>query len=108
EQAMSSSRRGPDISAAQVAGSALAAVSAAVVAAFLGVGGTLIGAALGSLVASIGGAVYSHSFQRAGSKIGETKVLAVVTSRRPSANDPGPAAVPGLEDDSEQPPHAET
>jgi hypothetical protein len=96
---MSSSRRGPDISAAQVAGSALAAVSAAVVASFLGVGGTLVGAALGSVVASIGGAVYSHSFQRAGYRLGETKVLTVVTNRRAGEPDPGPADVPVIEEE---------
>jgi hypothetical protein len=105
---MSSSRRGPDISAAQVAGSALAAVSAAVVASFLGIGGTLSGAALGSIVASIGGAWYSHSFQRAGSKLGETKVLTVVTSRRGVMADPGPADLPVIEADAEHPPYAET
>jgi hypothetical protein len=105
---MSSSRRGPDISAAQVAGSALAAVSAAVVASFLGLGGTLVGAALGSVVASIGGALYSHSFRQAGYKLGETKVLAVVTTRRADAADPGPADVPVIEDDAEHPPYAET
>lgn len=106
---MSSSRRGPDISAAQVAGSALAAVSAAVVASFLGVGGTVIGAALGSIVASIGGAVYSHSFKQAGTKLGETKVVAVVTSRRTAQGaGPGPADVPVIEDDPEHPPYAES
>ena len=89
------SRRGPDISAAQVAGSALAAVSAAVIASFLGVGGTIIGAALGSLVASVGGAVYSHSFQRAGYKLGETKVLTVVTRARLGPDEPGEPAEPG-------------
>jgi hypothetical protein len=100
---MSSPRRGPDISAAQVAGSALAAVSAAVVASLLGVGGTVIGAALGSVVASVGGAVYSHSFRRAGTKLGETKVLTVVTSRRSAGFEPRPSDVPVIE--GEQPDH---
>src|SRR6476620_6007159 len=108
DSAMSSPRRGPDISAAQVAGGALAAVSAAVVASFLGIGGTLVGAALGSIVASIGGALYSHSFQRAGYRLGETKVLAVVTSRRKDEPDPGPADVPVIEADADHPPYAET
>jgi hypothetical protein len=96
---MSSPRRGPDISAAQVAGSALAAVSAAVVASVLGVGGTVTGAALGSVVASIGGAVYSHSFRRAGSKLVETKVMTVVTSRHSAGGEgPGPSDVPIIQD----------
>ncbi len=63
-------------------------MSAAVVASFLGVGGTVIGAALGSIVASVGGAVYSHSFKRAGDRLGETKVLTVVTRPRPGAAEP--------------------
>jgi hypothetical protein len=92
---MSASPHRPNISAAQVAGSALAAVSAAVVASFLGVGGTIIGAALGSIVASIGGAVYSHSFQRAGYKLGETRVLTVVTRARLGPDEPGGASEPG-------------
>lgn len=94
------SGKGPDISAAQVAGSALAAVSAAVVASFLGVGGTVIGAALGSIVASVGGAFYSHSFRRAGDALGETKVLTVVTRPRlghAGPHHPGPADVPIIE-----------
>ena len=106
---MTSPRRGPDISAAQVAGSALAAVSAAVVASFLGVGGTIVGAALGSIVASIGGAVYSHSFQRAGYRLGEAKVLTVVTSRRSADVEPGPSDVPVIERaDEEHPAYAES
>lgn len=46
------------------AGSALGAVSAAVLLSTVGAAGTLIGAALGSLVITIGGAIYSHSLER--------------------------------------------
>lgn len=42
------------------AGAALGAVSSAVLLSTLGVAGTLIGAALGSLTITVGGAVYSH------------------------------------------------
>lgn len=52
------------ISTAQVAGSALAAVSAAFFASWLGVAGTLIGAALGSVVGTVGSASYTYSLQR--------------------------------------------
>lgn len=45
------------------AGSALGAVSAAVVLSTLGAAGTLIGAALGSLVITVGGAIYAHSLE---------------------------------------------
>ena len=93
-----SPHKGPDISAAQVAGSALAAVSAAVVASFLGVGGTVIGAALGSIVASVGGALYSHSFKRAGDRLVETRVLTVVTRPRAGHARPGPGDVPVIDE----------
>lgn len=52
------------ISATQVAGSALAAVSAAVSGSWLGVNGTLIGAAVASIVGTIGSAMYTYSLQR--------------------------------------------
>jgi hypothetical protein len=97
------SRQGPEISAAQVAGSALAAVSAAVIASFLGVGGTIIGAALGSIVASVGGAVYSHSFKRAGDRLGETRVLTVVTRPHHARALPGPGDVPVIEEPGSDP-----
>jgi hypothetical protein len=52
------------LSPAQVAGSALAAVSAAFFASWLGVAGTLVGAALGSIVGTVGSATYTYSLQR--------------------------------------------
>jgi hypothetical protein len=85
EHKMSSRDQRPQISVAQVAGSALAAVSAAVVASFLGVGGT------------VGSAVYAHSFRRAGEKLGETRVLTVVARSRAGRGDPGPGDVPLIE-----------
>ena len=97
KQEMTSPDRRPQISLAQVAGSALAAVSAAVVASFLGVGGTVLGAAIGSMVATVGGAVYAHSFRRAGAKLGEARVLTVVTHGRTAHGEPDPAAVPHME-----------
>jgi hypothetical protein len=114
KQEMTSPDRRPQISLAQVAGSALAAVSAAVVASFLGVGGTVLGAALGSLIATLGGAVYAHSFRRAGEKLSETKVLTVVTRSRAGHGEPGPGDVPLIEPASSEaergptPPYAES
>lgn len=52
------------ITPAQVAGSALASVSGAFLASWLGVAGTLIGAALLSIVATIGSAAYTYSLRR--------------------------------------------
>lgn len=52
------------LSAAQVAASSLAALSAAVVCSFFGVAGTLIGTAAASVVATVGSALYSYSLRR--------------------------------------------
>lgn len=53
------------LSGTQTMGSALAAVTSAVVGSFLGVAGTLIGAALGSVVATIAGALYARTLDSA-------------------------------------------
>jgi hypothetical protein len=55
---------GLGLSAAQVAGSALAAVSGAFLASWLGVTGTLVGAAVGSVVGTVGSASYTYSLRR--------------------------------------------
>jgi hypothetical protein len=49
-----------EISWVQVCASALAAVSSAILLSTVGVAGTLIGAAVGSVIATVGSAVYSH------------------------------------------------
>jgi hypothetical protein len=52
------------LSPAQVAGSALAAISSAVVASTAGTAGTLIGAAVGSVIATVGAALYTWWLRR--------------------------------------------
>ena len=52
------------LSALQLAAGALAAVSAAVVASFFGVAGTVIGAAVASVISTVGAAVYTESMRR--------------------------------------------
>jgi hypothetical protein len=59
-----SGRRGLNLSAAQVIASVLATLSAAVAASFLGVAGTLVGAAVGSVVSTMGTEIYKHYLQR--------------------------------------------
>ena len=59
-----SGRRRLNLSAAQVIASVLATLSAAVAASFLGVAGTLLGAALGSVVSTMGTEIYKHYLQR--------------------------------------------
>lgn len=55
-----SERKGLEVNWAQTIGGALAAMSSAVLLSTFGVAGTIIGAAVGSVVLTIGGAVYSH------------------------------------------------
>gem|GEM_PF-5311446 len=69
------------LNAAQVGGSALAAVTAAVAASTLGMGGTLLGAAFGAVVTSIGGAIYIHSFERAGNRLRSPRVTTAGLAR---------------------------
>jgi hypothetical protein len=58
-------RRKPfDLSATQIAGTGLAATTATIAASFLGVAGTVIGAALASVLTAIGSAVYTQSLRR--------------------------------------------
>jgi hypothetical protein len=86
-----------DLSAAQVTGGALAAVTSAVAGSTLGVNGTVAGAAVGSVVATVGGELYTHSLRRT-----HQSVRGVVTrpsqgaaqtrdmSRDTAANEPAP------------------
>jgi hypothetical protein len=64
-----SERRALDLSVVQVCASALAAVAAAILASELGVYGTIIGAAVVSVGATIGGAMFQHLFRRTGEGI---------------------------------------
>ncbi|MFF1924746.1 hypothetical protein ACFVW8_29785 [Streptomyces sp. NPDC058221] len=63
-----------DLSLPQVAGSAVAAVTAAVAASQLGVYGTIVGAGVMSVVATCGGSVFQHFFRRTGEQIREVTV----------------------------------
>ena len=72
EPAGAVARSGPgNVSVVQVIGSALAAVSAAVVSSSFGVAGTVIGAALASVIATVGSAVYSASLRRTNDRLRE-------------------------------------
>ena len=65
------------LSLSQIAGSALAAVTAAVAASFLGVAGTLIGAAFGSVVSTVAGAAYASSLKTAATRVRTTRTVVV-------------------------------
>ncbi|SEG96332.1 hypothetical protein SAMN05444920_109350 [Nonomuraea solani] len=58
-----------ELTGPQIAGSALAAATAAVAASYLGVAGTVIGAALVSVGTTVGTAVYAHYLERTGEKV---------------------------------------
>ncbi|MEV6677633.1 hypothetical protein AB0N09_12305 [Streptomyces erythrochromogenes] len=60
-----------DLSVAQVAGSSLATVAAALLASKMGVYGTILGAGVISVVASAGGPVIQHLFRRTGDQLRE-------------------------------------
>ncbi|WP_138902573.1 hypothetical protein [Streptomyces albidochromogenes] len=81
-----------DLSVAQVAGSAVAAVVAAVLASRLGVYGTIVGAGVVSVVATSGGTVFQHLFRRTGEQLREVTVHAKPKARQV------PARAPAAED----------
>lgn len=63
------------LSTAQVTGSALAAMSGAFLASWLGTTGTLIGAAVASVIATVGAAIYTQSLRRTGQVVKRTAVV---------------------------------
>ncbi len=87
------------------AGAALGAVSAAVVLSTLGTAGTLLGAALGSLCITIGGAVYAHSLRMTKRRVAAAREVAGrrqarARDRAGSADSAGsgqPASEPGTD-----------
>ncbi|MFI6583926.1 hypothetical protein [Embleya sp. NPDC050493] len=85
-------RRRIDVNAVQVVGSALAAISSAFLLSTLGVAGTVIGAALASVVATVGSAVYVHLFRRTGEQLRD--VRATLSPPHEGGPSPDPAAVP--------------
>lgn len=66
---MSGGQRKFELSMPQILGSALAAVTAAVAASYLGVAGTVIGAAVVSVASSVGTAIYTHYLKRTGDTV---------------------------------------
>ncbi|MFI6157409.1 hypothetical protein ACIBCA_32545 [Kitasatospora sp. NPDC051170] len=71
EEGEKKERRRIDLSVAQVAASALATVAGALLASELGVYGTIMGAAVVSIGATTGGALFQHLFKRTGEQLRE-------------------------------------
>ncbi|MFE2724351.1 hypothetical protein [Kitasatospora sp. NPDC059327] len=92
-------RRRIDLSVAQVVASALATVAGALLASELGVYGTILGAAVVSVGATTGGAVFQHIFRRTGEQlrgaVDRTGPGPVVNGLRqvPDSAPPAPVAV---------------
>jgi hypothetical protein len=82
------------LSPAQVAGSALAAVSGALLASFAGTTGTIIGTAVGSVVATVGAAIYTWSLRRTSAAVRRTAAqvrhTALLTGQLPRTVAQGP------------------
>jgi hypothetical protein len=79
------------LSAVQVAASALAAVSSAVVASFFGMAGTLIGAALASVIATVSTTLYSESLRKTKERLNRVLIArqtAPATSAKEAAAPP--------------------
>lgn len=92
-----------ELSVPQVAGSAVAAVAAAVFASKLGVYGTIIGAGVVSVIATCGGTVFQHLFRRTGDQIREVSVQVKPRPRQvydsePAAPAPSPQEPPAQDE----------
>ncbi|WP_205519072.1 hypothetical protein [Streptomyces olivoreticuli] len=83
-----------ELSFAQVSGSALAAVVAALLAGQLGVYGTVIGAGVVSVVATSGGTIFQHVFKRTGEQIREATGLATKPKPRHAGRSDAATTVP--------------
>ncbi|MEV0779561.1 hypothetical protein [Streptomyces sp. NPDC050428] len=91
-----------ELSVPQVAGSALAAIAAAVFASKLGVYGTIIGAGVVSVIATCGGTVFQHLFRRTGDQIREVSVQVKPRTRQVYDSEPAPVPEPAPVDRSPQ------
>jgi hypothetical protein len=89
---MADEQRKFELSVPQILGSALAAVTAAVAASYLGVAGTVIGAAVVSMASTIGTAIYTHYLKQTGERVKQH----ATTGRR--LESPAPAAEAGADE----------
>jgi hypothetical protein len=88
-----------ELTVTKVAASALAAISAAIAASFFGAAGTVIGAGLGSVIATVSTALYQQSLKRTGEKLKQVvpRSAVIVRQRGPAHEPPDDAAdVPEL------------
>ncbi|GAB2929532.1 hypothetical protein ACFMQL_03390 [Nonomuraea fastidiosa] len=85
---MSGERPKFELSLPQILGSALAAVTAAVAASYLGVAGTVIGAAVVSVSSTVATAIYTHYLKRTGERVKQRTQAAKEGKEREDAEEP--------------------
>ncbi|GGP14870.1 hypothetical protein LDL08_36675 [Nonomuraea glycinis] len=90
---MGGEQRKFELTGPQIVGSTLAAVTAAVAASYLGVTGTVIGAALVSAATTVGSAVYTHYLRRTGEKVKRHTVAAWREHAAADVADGGPSTL---------------
>lgn len=78
-----------DINWTQAAGGALAAVSSAVLLSTVGVAGTIIGAAIGSVIVTVGNSVYTYYLAASKERVAAAAVVAKQAARTRSFTRPG-------------------
>lgn len=86
----------PTLSPLQVVGSALAAATSAVVASFFGVAGTVIGAALASVVTTVSATLYSNSLRKTNDRLRD--LSGRFAAQRPGVPAPRTRAEPATRD----------
>jgi hypothetical protein len=100
--AVAQDRPSGGLSVTQICGGALAAVTAAVAASYLGVAGTISGAAVGSVISTIAATLYSNSLKRAALA---SRTLVVKQTLAPAVPSPQPevAEPPGAPEPAPHP-----
>lgn len=83
---MNDERRTLNFDWVQTTAGALTAVSSAVLLSTVGVAGTLIGAAVGSVLATVGNAIYAHYLALSKDRVASAKALAATRVQRASTN----------------------
>ena len=79
--------RGFGLSGAQVIASVLATLTGALAASYLGVGGTLLGAAVGSVASTLGTAIYKHYLERSQERLRTAGQVLYHSGARPRNQD---------------------
>ncbi|MER7501810.1 hypothetical protein AB0L05_37250 [Nonomuraea pusilla] len=91
---MSGEQRKFELSVPQILGGALASVTAAVAASYLGVAGTVVGAAVVSVASTVASAIYTHYLKRTGDRV-KDRALSAWHPGAEEAQVGAPQAAPG-------------